>query len=79
MSLAPLLVCHLVAIGCKLFCWLKQLSVRKDVAKGGGWVLLPVLYFPFVSPFAEGVYVFFFVVVAGIGFCDEGVFGLELA
>jgi hypothetical protein len=58
--LAPLLVCHLVAIGCELFCWLKQLSVRKDVAKGGGWVLLPVLYFPFVSPFAEDIYVFFF-------------------
>jgi hypothetical protein len=33
--------------------------MRKDVAKGGGCVLLPVLYFPFVSPFAEDVYVFF--------------------
>jgi len=77
--LAPLLVCHLVAIGCKLFCWLKQLSVRKDVAKGGGWVLLPVLYFRFIFPFAEDVYVFFFLLLQELGCCDEGVFGLELA
>jgi len=77
--LAPLLVCHLVAIGCKLFCWLKQLSVRKDVAKGGGWVLLPVLYFRFIFPFAEDVYVFFFLLLQELGCCDEGVFGSESA
>jgi hypothetical protein len=57
-------------LGARCFYWLKQLSLRKDVAKGSGWVLLPVLYFTFVSPFAEDVYVclfFFFFVVAGIG------------